>query len=53
MLRKACTQGLAAIGQEMEDADLGADDQLWVARGLIAAGLDEDGLRLRKRIKQA
>jgi hypothetical protein len=52
MLRAARTRGAATIWQEIEEAGLSVDDQLWIARGLIAAGLDEDGLWLRKRIKQ-
>jgi CubicO group peptidase (beta-lactamase class C family) len=52
MLRVARTRGAAAIWKEMEDAGLAADDQLWIARGLVAAGHDEDGLWLRNRIKQ-
>ena len=52
MLRAARTRGAATIWQEIEEAGLSVDDQLWIARGVIAAGLDEDGLWLRKRIKQ-
>ena len=52
ILRSARTRGAAATWKEIEDAALSADDQLWIARGLIAAGLDEDGLWLRNRIKQ-
>ena len=36
----------------MKDAGLDADDELWIARGLIAVGLEEDGLGVRARIKQ-
>ncbi|WP_428540497.1 serine hydrolase domain-containing protein [Rhodopila sp.] len=53
MLRSARTGGAAATWIQMKDAGLSPTDQLWIARGLIAAGLDEDGLWLRKRIKQA
>jgi CubicO group peptidase (beta-lactamase class C family) len=52
MLRSARTRGAAAIWKEMEEAGLDADDRLWVARGLIASGLDEDALWLRKRLEQ-
>jgi CubicO group peptidase (beta-lactamase class C family) len=52
MLCAARTLGVAATWKEMEDAGLGADDQLWIARGLIAAGLDQDGLWLRERINK-
>jgi hypothetical protein len=36
----------------MENAKLGADDLPWIAQGLSAAGLDEDSLWLRERIKE-
>jgi hypothetical protein len=52
LLRAARTRGAAAIWRDMKDAGLDVDDRLWIARGLIAAGLDEDGLWLRKRIRQ-
>jgi len=52
MLREARAHGLAAIWKEMEGTGLSADDQQWIARGLIAAGRDKDGRWLRKRIKQ-
>ncbi len=52
MLRAARMRGLAAVWKEIEDAGLGADDLLWIARGLIAIGFDEDGLWLRERVKQ-
>jgi hypothetical protein len=52
MLRLARTRGAAAVWKEMEDAGLSAADQLWIARGLTAAGLAEDGLWLGKRVKQ-
>jgi hypothetical protein len=52
LLRAARTRGAEAIWGDIEDAGLDVDDQLWIARGLIAAGLDEEGLWLRKRIKQ-
>lgn len=53
ILRAVRTRGAAAIWSDIEDANLNVDDQLWIVRGLVAAGLDEDGLWLRKQIKQA
>jgi len=50
MLRAARTHGAAAIWKEMEEAGLNADDRLWIARGLIASGLDEDARWLRKQM---
>jgi hypothetical protein len=52
LLRAARTRGAAAIWSDIEDAGLDADDLLWITRGLMAAGLDEDGRCLRNRIKQ-
>ncbi len=43
---------VAATWKEMKNAGLNMDDQMWVARGLTAAGLDEASLWLRKQIKQ-
>ena len=51
LMRAACTRGIAAVWKEMESACLGADDLLWIVRGLIAAGLDEDGRWLREKIR--
>jgi hypothetical protein len=53
LLRAARMRGAAATWRDIERAGLDADAQLWIARGLIAAGLDEDGLWLRKQIGQA
>ena len=44
---------ITATWKKMKDASLNMDDQMWVARGLTAAGLDEDSLWLRKQIKQS
>jgi CubicO group peptidase (beta-lactamase class C family) len=53
LLRAARMRGAAATWRDIEGAGLDVDDQLWIARGLIAAGLDEDGLWLRRQIEQA
>jgi hypothetical protein len=53
LLRAARMRGAGATWRDIERAGLDAEDQLWIARGLIAAGLDEDGLWLRKQIGQA
>jgi hypothetical protein len=45
-------QGVQAVWQEIENASLEADDLLWIARGLTAAGRDEDNLWLRARIAE-
>jgi CubicO group peptidase (beta-lactamase class C family) len=50
LLRDARAKGVQAVWQEMENASLSADYLLWIARGLTAAGRDEDGLWLRARI---
>lgn len=52
LLRAARERGAAVVWEEMESAGLGSDDLLWIAQGLCAAGLDEDGLWLRERIKE-
>jgi hypothetical protein len=52
ILRTVRSQGVAATWREMDDAGLGADELLWIARGLSAAGLDDDSQSLRERIKQ-
>lgn len=53
MLRAARTHGVAAVWKEMEGAGLNADDRLWIARGLVASGLDEDAQRLRRQVEQS
>lgn len=50
MFRAALTRGAAAAWEEIESAGLGEDDLQWIVRGLIAAGLVEDGLWLRQQI---
>ena len=52
LLRAARTHGAASVWSEMEAAGLGDDDLLWIARGLTAANLDEDGQWLRERVRQ-
>ncbi|HEY3845979.1 MAG TPA: serine hydrolase domain-containing protein [Acetobacteraceae bacterium] len=52
LLRAARALGVQAVWQEMEDAGLKADDLLWIARGLTAAGRDEDNLWLRTPIAE-
>jgi CubicO group peptidase (beta-lactamase class C family) len=52
LLRAARLHGLEATWNAIEDSGLCADDRLWIARGLISAGLDEDGLRLRQRVTE-
>lgn len=52
LLRAARERGAAVVWEEMEGAGLGSDDLLWIAQGLCAAGLDEDGLWLRERVKK-
>jgi CubicO group peptidase (beta-lactamase class C family) len=51
ILRAAQIRGAAAVWSDI--ASLGESDREWVARGLIAAGLDEDALWLQERIKQS
>jgi CubicO group peptidase (beta-lactamase class C family) len=53
LLQAARTRGVVAAWKEIEDAALPADDLLWIARGLIAAGDNEAGLWLRGQVKQA
>ena len=52
LLRAARARGVQAVWQEIEDASLKSDDLLWIARGLTAAGRDEDNLWLRARIAE-
>jgi CubicO group peptidase (beta-lactamase class C family) len=52
LFQQARLHGAAATWNAIRDADLSADEQLWIARGLIAAGRDEDGLWLRERVQQ-
>jgi hypothetical protein len=52
MLRSARSQGVAATWREMEDAGLGADELLWIARGLSAARLDDESRLLREKIRE-
>jgi CubicO group peptidase (beta-lactamase class C family) len=53
LLQKARRHGAAATWEAIDDARLSIDDRLWIARGLIAVGLAEDGLWLRERCKEA
>jgi len=50
ILRAAQIRGAAAVWSDM--ASLGESNREWVARGLIAAGLDEDAHWLQERIEQ-
>jgi hypothetical protein len=52
LLRAARAQGVHAVWQEVEDAGLKSDELLWIARGLTAAGRDEDNVWLRARIAE-
>jgi CubicO group peptidase (beta-lactamase class C family) len=52
LLRAAREKGAAAAWEEIQAANLGADELRWIAQGLSAAGLDEQGVWLRERIKQ-
>lgn len=52
LLRAARARGVEAVWPEMESASLDADDLLWIAQGLDAAGRDADGLWLRTRAKE-
>jgi hypothetical protein len=52
LLRGARAQGVQAVWREMEIANLKTDDLLWIARGLTAAGRDEDNIWLRERIAE-
>ena len=47
LLRAACSRGIAAVWDEVQAAGLGDDDLRWMARGLAAAGREEDGRWLR------
>ena len=47
MLRKARTDGIAAIWAEVESGVLKKDELRWIAQGLLAAGREEDSTRLR------
>ena len=49
-LRAARARGASAVWKEMEEAGLEADELLWIAQGLEAAGLGEDGLWLREQV---
>jgi CubicO group peptidase (beta-lactamase class C family) len=53
ILHVARMSDLAEAWKAMEDADLDADDRIWIARDLRATGREQDGLWLRERIKQA
>jgi hypothetical protein len=44
--------GVKSVWQEIENANLGADDLLWIARGLTASGHDEDSTWLRAQIEE-
>jgi hypothetical protein len=52
MLRAARAHGVESVWQEIEGADLEADDRLWIAQGLSACGRDEDSHWLRAQIKE-
>jgi CubicO group peptidase (beta-lactamase class C family) len=52
LLLTARVRGVQAVWQEIESAGLEASDLLWIARGLTAAGRDDDGLWLRTRIAE-
>jgi hypothetical protein len=52
ILRAARTHGAAAVWSDIEEAGLDGGDREWIARGLTAAGRDEDGHWLRQRNKQ-
>jgi hypothetical protein len=52
LLHAAHVHGVKSVWQEMENANLGADDLLWIARGLTANGRDEDSTWLRGRIEE-
>ena len=52
LLRAARAHGITAVWQEIVEASLATDDLIWIAQGLSAAGLDEDNLWLRERIKE-
>ena len=52
MLRGVRARGVAATWKEIEDAGLGTDDLLWIARDLSAQSLDEDSRWLRERMTQ-
>jgi hypothetical protein len=52
LLRAARAHGITAVWQEIVEASLATDDLIWIAQGLSAAGLDEDNLWLRARIKE-
>jgi hypothetical protein len=44
--------GVKSVWQEIETASLGADDLMWIARGLTASGHDEDSTWLRAQIEE-
>jgi CubicO group peptidase (beta-lactamase class C family) len=52
LLHAARVQGVKSAWQEIENASLGADDILWIARGLTASGHYEDSIWLRARIEE-
>jgi hypothetical protein len=52
LLRAARMHGVKSVWQEIETASLGADDLLWIARGLTASGRDEDSTWLRAQIEE-
>jgi CubicO group peptidase (beta-lactamase class C family) len=52
LLRAARKDGVKAVWREMEAANLGASDLLWIAQGLSAGGRDDDGIWLRARIAE-
>jgi CubicO group peptidase (beta-lactamase class C family) len=51
LMRAARTHGVQAAWREIENANLDADDLRWIARGLNAAGREEDSLWLRAHIE--
>jgi hypothetical protein len=52
LLHAARAHGVESVGQEVENASVGADDLLWIARGLTASGHDEDSTWLRAQIEE-
>ena len=53
ILRAARPREMPATWREIEEAKLDTDDQAWIARGLTAAGMNEEAACLRTRIKEA
>jgi CubicO group peptidase (beta-lactamase class C family) len=52
LLHTARAHGVKSVWQEIENASLGADDLLWIARGLTASDRDEDSTWLRAQIEE-